>query len=90
MDIEIRKSNLFFDGETILTISEYQTAKDNSITNVLTLKTYDISGNLLGEKSPYPENTGLTNVTLNDGVIEVYSTTTDEFILYNSDLKELF
>lgn len=80
------RSGIKFDGETILTLNKCEVEKDNAVIWGLSVKSYDVLGNLLGEI--VLEDGG--PIYFNDGVIEVYNTATKEISLYNSALEELF
>lgn len=78
--IQAGYSEIRFDGETILIIDRHQTLNAK-----VSLKTYDVSGNLLGEAEK--EN---VTINFNDGVIEMYDLTKEEYLLYDPRLETLF
>lgn len=79
-------ASIQFDGEIILVTSSEYIEKDNTRTAVFTLKTYDVSGNLLKEVSLE----GSLSATLNDGVIRIYDWENRVYSFLNTDLEELF
>ncbi len=85
--IKAGDSEILFDGEIILTHESCKVEKDNTVSYGLSVKTYDLLGNLLGEI--FLESWG-GRFSLNDGVIIVYNSNTEEYSLYNSTLEELF
>ncbi len=87
--IKAEGSEINFDGETIVTHNKCKVEKNNTVIEGLSVKSYDVLGNLLGEIVLEDCSSG-GGVSLNDGVIEVYNFLTKEVSLYNSSLEELF
>ena len=85
--IKAASDHIEFDGETILVVGKYTFVKDNYYVEGRSLKTYDTSGNLLGEVN-IEEDAGVWSFSLADGVIQVSNA--KRYWLYNSALETLF
>lgn len=82
-----------FDGEIILTYGYTTVRRDNKEIGVLIIRTYDVSGNLLGEMEIEGVRGTTSSVSLSDGVIVVgisHSSDNKEYMILDSKLKNLF
>ncbi len=87
--IKAENAEIKFDGETILTAETCTVEKNNTFTQVFSIKTYNTLGKLLGEITIENWSSG-GSIIFNDGVLIIYNNQTEEYTLYNSNLKKLF
>lgn len=88
--IKAEGTDLRFDGEIILVVNNFNVNNGNTVSQRLSVKSYDVQGNLLGEIVLENWSSWAGSVSLNDGVIYIYNAETKERSLYNTSLKELF